>query len=452
MKILLIDILDNENKIQTKYYSLGLGYLVSFLPKDIREKIDIKIINNQSEKEIDFFKPDIVGLSCVSQNFNRAKEIAKFCKERNIIVIIGKGHISSIPECLDKNMDIGIIGEGEQTFSEIVEMFIKKEFTQENLKKIKGIIFHSENNLIQTQARPLISDLDSIPFPDRALLNIKKGDNFYMFTSRGCPYKCRFCFSSRFWGKVRFHSAKYVVDEIKYLIDHYKPLRITFCDDLFIADIKRLREIVELIKEQKFYKKVKFTISARANLINDNSVKLIKEMGADIVCLGLESGNETVLKFLKDDLANMQDNIAAIKYLKKYNLQVSASFIIGSPSETREQILETLDFIKKSKLDLFEINVLLPLPGTPIWEDALQKGLVSVDMDWSKLNGDFLHNYKNYIILSEKLDRYELKYLYSLFLKERKKRRFKLLIKYIFTRPKEIIFFIKNKLKRKFVH
>lgn len=450
MKILLIDVFDNEDKNQTKYYSLGLGYLVSFLPKDIKEKIDVKIINNQFEKEIVFFKPDIVGLSCTSQNFNRAKEIAKFCKERNIIVIVGKSHISAIPECLDKNMDIGIIGEGEQTFSEVVEMFIKKEFTKENLKRIKGIIFHNEDNLIQTEDRPLINDIDSIPFPDRDLLNIKKGDDFYMFTSRGCPYKCRFCFSSRFWGKVRFYSPKYVVDEIKYLVDRYKPLRITFCDDLFIADPERLRGLVELIKEQKFYKKVKFTVSARANLINDNSAKLIKEMGADIVCLGLESGNEMVLKFLKDDFVNIQDNIAAINYLKKYNLQVSASFIIGSPSETREQVLETLNFIKKSKLDLFEINVLLPLPGTPIWEYALQKGLVSVNMDWSKLDGDFLHNYKNYIILSEKLDRYELKYLYSLFLKERKKRRLKLLIKYIFRRPKEIIFFIKNKLKKRF--
>jgi radical SAM superfamily enzyme YgiQ (UPF0313 family) len=219
---------------------------------------------------------------------------------------------------------------------------------------------------------------------------------------------------------------------------------------LFIADPERLGELVKLIKEQKFYKKVKFTVSARANLINDNSAKLIKEMGADIVCLGLESGNETVLKFLKDDFINIQDNIAAINYLKKYNLQVSASFIIGSPNETREQILETLNFIKKSKLDLFEINVLLPLPGTPIWEYALQKGLVSVNMDWSKLDGDFLHNYKNYIILSDKLDRYELKYLYGLFLKERKKRRLKLLIKYIFRRPKEIIIFIKNKLRKRF--
>lgn len=452
MRILFVDIFNDQDKIQTKYYSLGLGYLASFLPENIRKKIDIKIINNQVEEEIVSFSPDIVGLSCVSQNFNRAKQIARFCKERNITVIIGKSHISAIPSSLDKNMDVGIIGEGEQTFSEIVELFINKKFTKENLRNIKGIVFHDEDNLVQTEGRPFIENLDAIPSPDRKLLNIKKEDNIYMFTSRGCPYKCKFCFSSKFWDKTRYFSAEYVINEIRCLVKHYNPLRITFCDDLFIADKKRLEKIVELIKGEKFYKKVKFTVSVRANLVNDDSAGLLKEMGVDIVCMGLESGNERILKFLKGFSATIQDNRNAINCLKKYNLQVSASFIIGSPDETREEIMDTLSFIKNSKLDFFDVYVLLPLPGTPIWEYALQRGLVSNDMDWDKLNINFLNNYKNYIILSEKLGREELNRLYRLFLKERKKKRFKLLVKYVFRRPKEIIFFIKNKIKKKFIH
>ncbi|MFA5050713.1 MAG: radical SAM protein [Patescibacteria group bacterium] len=452
MKILLVDVINNYDNIQTKYYSLGLGYLISFLPENIRKKIDVKIINSQVEEEIVSFGPDMVGLSCVSQNFNRAKQIAKFCKDRNIIVIVGKSHITAIPSGLDDNMDVGIIGEGEQTFSEIIELFIDKKFTKANLRMVKGIIFHDEGNLVQTERRPLIENLDLIPFPDRNFFNIEKGDNIYMFTSRGCPYKCKFCFSSRFWEKTRFHSAEYVIREIKYLVDRYNPLRITFCDDLFIADKKRLEKIVELIKKQEFYKKVKFTVSVRANLVNNDSARLLKEMGVDIVSMGLESGNERMIKFLKGDSITVKDNRDAINYLLKYNLQVSASFIIGSPDETREEIMDTLNFIKKSRLDFFDVYVLLPLPGTPIWEYALQRQLVSDDMDWNKLNIDFVNNYKNYLILSEKLDREELKYLYDLFLKERKKRRFKLLTKYIFRRPKEIIFFIKNKIKKRFIY
>ena len=124
--------------------------------------------------------------------------------------------------------------------------------------------------------------------------------------------------------------------------------------------------------------------------------------------------------------------------LKRNKLQVSASFIIGSPDETREEILKTLAFIKKSRLDLCDVNVLMPLPGTPLWDYAVKRGLASNDMDWELLDIDFVKNYKNYIILSEKLNRGELKELYDLFMREREKRARLLKLKYLYQRPKEV--------------
>ncbi len=446
MKILLIDVIDEQEKSQAQYYSLGLGYISSYLKKYIRKGIDIKIINSNIEEEILSFKPDIVGLSSVSQNFNRTKKIAKFCKEKGITIIVGKSHISSIPSCLDENMDVGVIGEGEETFKELVELFIKKKFTKERLREVKGIIFHDGKKIIQTEKRPFIKNLDSLPLPDREILNIKRGDEIYLFSSRGCPYRCKFCFSSRFWDTTRFFSAQYVLKEVKYLIDKYKPTRINFYDDLFIADKNRLREIVMLIKKEKFYKKVRFTVSVRANLVNDESARLLRELGVDIVNMGLESGNERILNYLKGNSVTIEDNQNSIKYFKKYGIQVSASFIIGSPDETREEIFDTLNFIKNSKLDMFDVYVLTPLPGTPIWEYALQKGLVFNNIKWDKLNVDFSKNYKNSIILSEKLTCKEIKQLYDVFLKERKRRYYKLMVKSVFTRTKEMIPFIKRKL------
>ncbi|MFH1523133.1 MAG: radical SAM protein [Patescibacteria group bacterium] len=446
MKIALVDIFDKKEEIQSKYYSLGLGHLVSYLKKDIRRRLNINIINSNIEKEIILFKPDVVGLSCVSQNFNRAKQIAKFCHEKGIIVIIGKSHISALPCSLDKNMDIGVIGEGEETFSELIKLLLNNRLVKKELRNIKGIVYHDGQGLVTTEPRPLIENLDSIPFPDRDILRIKRGDSIYMFTSRGCPYQCRFCFSSRFWNTVRFFSAEYVVSEIKYLVSKYSPLRITFCDDLFIADKERLKKIVSLMKAQSFYKKIKFTISVRANLINDETAKLIKEMGVDIVTMGLESGNNRVLNFLKGSTVTVQTGQEAITILKKYKLQVSASFIIGSPDETKEEIIDTYNFIRRSRLDLFEAGVLVPLPGTPIWDYALRKGFVSNDMDWDKLNINFLDNYNKYVILSEKLSREELKGLYCLFQKERRRRHFILRIKYIYRRPKEILYYLRRKI------
>lgn len=445
MKLLLAEVVDEKSEIQTKYNPLGLGYLMASLPGYLKERIEIKISGADIATRINEFNPEVVGLSSVSQNFGRAKEIARLCKQSNIKVIIGKSHITAMPTSLDENMDVGIIGEGEETFRELVILLLENKFTKEELYKIKGIVFHDKGTIIRTANRPLIADLDVLPFPDREALGVKRGDNFYMFSSRGCPYRCVFCFSSRFWDKVRFHSAQYVVNEIKYLVNEYGAIRITFCDDLFIADVNRLRKIVELIKREKFYKKIKFTVSVRANLISEEAARLLKEMGVDIVTMGLESGCARMLDFLKGQSANIEHNVNAINLLKKNNLQVSASFIIGSPDETREEILETLNFIKNSRLDLFEINVLMPLPGTPIWDYALKRGLVAENMNWGKLNIDYAENYKNYIILSEKVDREELKSLYDLFMKERKKRALILKLKYLYKRPKEIPFYLKKK-------
>lgn len=445
MRLLLAEVVNEKLEIQTKYNSLGFGYLIASLPDEIKKQLEIKIAGADIESEINNFKPDIVGLSCVSQNFGRAKEIAQICKQRNIKVIIGKSHITALPNTLDRNMDVGIIGEGEKTFCELMMLLLENKFTSEELRKVRGIVFHDAGAIIRTESRPLIASLDDLPFPDRQALGVKRGDNIYMFSSRGCPYRCVFCFSSRFWNRVRFHSAEYVVNEIRYLVNEYGAIRITFGDDLFIVDLNRLRKIVELIKREKFYKKIKFTVSVRANLISGETAKLLKELGADIVTMGLESGCPRVLNLLKGQSIKIGDSMNAINLLKKNKLQVSASFIIGSPDETREEILETLNFIKKSKLDLFEINVLMPLPGTPIWDYALKRKLVSADMNWEMLDIDFANNYKNYIILSEIIDREELKRLYDLFMKERKKRALILKLKYLYKRPKEILFYLKKK-------
>ncbi|OGF32078.1 hypothetical protein A3H09_03095 [Candidatus Falkowbacteria bacterium RIFCSPLOWO2_12_FULL_45_13] len=451
MKLLLAEAVNEASAIQTKYASLGLGYLVACLPDKLKRNLIIKIAGADTIAEINNFKPDVVGLSSVSQNFSRAKKIAAYCQPKGIKVIIGKSHITALPMSLDKNMDVGIIGEGEETFSEIILLLLENKFIKEELYKIKGIVFHDSDRIVRTAERALIENLDSLPFPDRRSLGLKPGDNFYLFSSRGCPYRCVFCFSSRFWQKIRFHSAEYVVREIKHLVNDYGAIRITFCDDLFIADPERLRKIVQLIKQEKFYKTVKFTVSVRANLISAESARLLKDLGADIVTMGLESGCPRVLNLLKGPSIKIADSRRAIDLLKKNNLQVSASFIIGSPDETRQEILETLSFIKNSRLDLFEVNVLAPLPGTPVWDYALKRGLVSHDMDWEKLEIDFANNHDDYIILSEKLNRQQLKELYDLFMAERRRRDRWLKIKYLYKRPKEILRFLKKKYLAKFL-
>ncbi|MFH1457034.1 MAG: radical SAM protein [Patescibacteria group bacterium] len=413
-KVLFINAINSNSEVEQRYPNLGLGYLVGCLRKSFDNDIfDFKIIDRDVENQILKYCPDIVGITCVSQNYNYAKKYANFAKGKNIPVIIGGVHISMLPSSLSEGMDIGCVGEGEETIMELFNLFLKEnKFLVNELSKIKGLVFRKNGKIIQTEKRERIINMNDIPYPARDLLDIKK--HSYMFTSRGCPYRCVFCASSRFWDNVRFFSAEYVVGEIKELVKNYGVQLISFFDDLFILDKKRLRDIVNLLKKQDFYKKVKFTCSCRVNLVDDETAQLLKEMNVVSVGLGLESGNERILTYLKGGSITVQQNKEAIKIFKKYKIAVNASFVIGSSSETKEEIMQTYNFIKETPFDLVDIYVLTPYPGTPIWRHALERGLVSDNMNWERLNVNFERN-KRAIILSEKLSKEEIYNIYKKF-------------------------------------
>lgn len=418
MKVLLVNAINPEKILEARYPPLNLAYLASALRSDYDDTIEFKIISTDFENALESFDPDVVGISSVSANYNIAKKYAKISKEKGKTVLIGGVHISAIPKSMTKYMDVGIIGEGERT---IVELFQKKF---DDLETIKGIVFWKDGRLAATPAREMIENLDTIVMPARDLLDI--GKHTFMFTSRGCPYKCIFCCSSRFWKTVRFHSAERVVSEIKILVDKYKVNYIEMFDDLFIADKARLRKIVELMKKEKI--KVKIGCSARANIVDDETMKLLKEINVQKIVLGLESGNQRILTFLKGINGNptvtVEQNYNAVKIANKYGIAVNAGFVIGSPDETEEEIMDTLRLAETSGVNHFEAYVLHPLPGTPMWELAKKKGLVDdVDFDWSKLSAMFGDNHENAIILSDTLSREELYQLYLKFKKVRGKLR-----------------------------
>lgn len=450
MKILLTNsIADIWSYTENKYPSLGLGYIASYLKKDIPD-IEIKITNVDVENEIQNFKPDIVGISSVSQNFNRAQEIASVCKELKLPVVIGGIHISSIPLCLNTNMDIGIIGEGEKSFLQVVKSY-DGNWSYNNLSKIKGVVYRRNTNIETTPLRDSIDPLDQLPFPARDLLK-NEGNEAHMFTSRGCPYKCIFCSSSRFWKRYRLFSAKYVVEEIKDLLKHYPHVHsIKMFDDLFIGNRKRLREIVRLIKLERIHERARFLISASTNLIDDEAIALFKEMNVTEVGMGLESGCERILTYLKKGVVSIKDSYRAIKKLKDNGIWVTGTFIIGAPGETKEDILETLNFIKKIPLDKFTTYVLIPFPNTSLWDLAIERELISLHdiehMDWSILNTDFCSVKDKAPVLSEKLSRQELLALLKIFRKEERRVTAKWVLKLVISQPSKVINYAVRRIK-----
>lgn len=391
--------------------ALGLGYIASYLRK-YNDITQIKIIERSYEYDtedlIKKYKPDIIGISSTSQEYNAACSIANKVKDidKDILAIIGGHHITALPSCMARSMDIGILGEGEETFSEIVKLYEKDNLDDDKLEKVAGIIYWKNENQIMTKRRDLIRPLDNIPFPARDLLKIDKKSS--IFTSRGCPYDCIYCSAAGFWHSFRYHSPEYTIKEIKELVDKYQVTTIDLEDDLFIVPQKKVEQLSRLVREEGIADKVIFTCLCRANLLNEEIVKCMKEMNIQYVSIGFESGSESVLQRIKKGSVTVQQNRDAIKLLKKHGIGVHGFFLIGSPDETNDEMLETCKFIRDNPINSAKISVMVPYPGTDVWNYAKSKNIVSENMNWDSFDMDFIENNDKYLIIDDAISKEDL--------------------------------------------
>jgi radical SAM superfamily enzyme YgiQ (UPF0313 family) len=365
-------------------YSLGIGYLSSYL----KNKMNNIIITISSQKrkilsDIERLKPDIIGISCTSRYFIEFKQLAQRLKDRFSIPIIWGGvHISLAPLGLPKGSEIAVMGEGEETLLELLLNFHDGRFY--NLETIKGIAYWQNGNIKINEKRPPIEPLDKLPFPDWDLLNVKwnKYNRAPILTSRGCPYKCSFCASSQLWGKARLHSTEYVVNCVKELVNRYNIREILIYDDFFGISKKRIAKLAELIKRDSKLNKIRFECLLRADTFNEFIATKLKEMGVFRISFGIESGSQRTLDYLKNKTLKLSQAVRAIKISKSMGFECVASFIIGSPYETVEEIEKTLDFIEKLNLDSVQILIASPFPGTKLWEDGKKINKI-YDDEWS---------------------------------------------------------------------
>jgi len=377
---------------------MGLMCLAAYA-RDLCPWVEIKIFESLSLTKIKRFKPDMVGFTSdtmvIAQTIAFAEKLKKLFK---IPLIIGGVHITSCPQTFNKIFDLGVIGEGEFTLVELLNLYKKdKKFSINKMKEIKGLIFRNKGKLVFTGKRELIKDLDSLPVPARDLVPmeevyLKNQVNLYgvkrnavVMTSRGCPYHCIYCGSPVQWGSVRVHSPEYIVKEIDLLIKKYRVDAITFSDDLFIFPKDRLFKLVELIRQKGWDKKIVFTGFGRANMIDDDICRALKSINTHKLTFGFESYSEPMLAYLKDHSVFVKDNIRTIKLCHKYGIAVASGLIVGSPGEKIKDLKKTYETMKKYPMDNTQIYILTPYPGTKIWNYAEKLGLVSLEMDMNKL-------------------------------------------------------------------
>jgi len=401
MRVVLIkapymDIWSSVREVATEMFPLGLGYLASYL---IRNGIEVMLLDPDIE-DVDYdgimqkilnFKPDIVGISAMTSNFYAAsrfaKDIKKMCKA---VVLLGGAHASAVPvEIITffDEFDAVVFGEGEETLLEICQKYKNGNV---DFLKIRGVCYKKDGATVKNSPRPFIEEMDSIPYPARNLVDIRRYRspnylefgkvNATMITSRGCPNQCTFCSAHLSTGyKYRTHSLNYVLDEIELLINRYKVEFIMFWDDTFTIKKERVIKLCEGILTRNL--RFNWFCLARVNTIDEEVLSIMKRAGLKVVNCGVESGNQEILNNIRKG-TSLEQIRRAYKMAKKMKLKTLASFMFGLPGETKETIQNTINFAIELDPDMAFFFILTPFPGSAIYNEYKDR-LFKVSENWS---------------------------------------------------------------------
>jgi len=375
------------------YPPLGLAYVGAALEKAGHK---VKIIDISADKipKHEFLQTiknyKIIGLTSTTPTFNQAENLCKLIKENTeAITVLGGIHATIDPEdCLkSENIDFVVRGEAEATITELVDKIQNKK----SFSKVKGISFTKNGKIIHNENRDLIQNLDEIPFPARHLFNHQKytyPDSLLspvmpIMTSRGCPHNCTYCCTKLIFSRrVRFRSAKNVVDEIEYLIKKYKVKEIHFWDDNFTLYKQRVFEINNELKKRGIKLHFAFPNGLRVDQVDFEILKCLKDMGVYSLAFGVESGNQIILDNVKKGTTIKQIE-QAYKWAKELGFETWGFFMIGLYGDTPETIKDTISFAKKINPDVAKFHILKPFPGTEIFKQLLKEGLIT-EKDYSK--------------------------------------------------------------------
>ncbi len=345
------------------------------------------------ENVISEFQPSVIGITSKSQNYLSACMIAKIAKhvDKNILVVIGGPHpsLAGTEVLKEPAIDVGAQGEGEETILEILD-FAEGRLP---LSSIRGIVYRDGGRAAANPPRELIQDLDALPFPVSAaracLIDYDKYpvEAFkYVFGVRGCPYACTFCGSRYIWGRnVRFRSAKNIVAEMREIqklgIDY-----IHFDDDTFGVKKPFIRELCGEIRDH--CTGLKWSCEIHVRLVDDETIAMMKSAGCRSILLGVESGNNEMLKQIRKNIT-IEDAFSAARIIKKHGIYLHAFFIVGFPHETEESLNDTILAMQRLPADDVVYSIFTPYFGTELFDWCKEQGIIPEDFN------AFLHNHQS---------------------------------------------------------
>ena len=371
-------ITDKESEIP-----IGLCYIGAVLEKaghkvkildgqispDIYKEISDSLLNNNW---------DAVGISATtpaSPNAGRLISLVKKVKPNTPVILGGVHATVTGPKVLEEMplVDIAVFNEGEITMMELIEFLGGKR----KLESIEGIAFRKGKDIIQTNQRKFIKDLDSLPFPAYHLLDILKytpppglffrTPTIAIGTSRGCVYQCNYCADRVLWqSRCRMHSAEYVLREMELLVKKFGIREIRFLDDTFTLNRERVVKICEELLKKNL--DVLWRCASRADRVDLELLKLMKKSGCCSISFGIESGSEEILKKMNRTVT-LEQIRQAVKWSKTAKIETKGFFLLNYPGDTIETTEKTIALSRELNLDFAGFNLIVPFKGTQVREE-----------------------------------------------------------------------------------
>jgi len=376
---------------------LGIGYLAGVLEKagheahifdfQLRDSTEKQLISKIIGEDFGLF-----GISAVTSAARQAYDTARLLKKYRsaVPVALGGPHASAVREnVFDEcgHIDFLAFGEGEGAIIDIVNAILNKS----ELRKIEGIAYKDNGKVITTGRRAYIKDLDSIPLPAYHLFDVDRykyspfpGQFFKLpmlnvITSRGCPFKCVFCDRASMGEAFRARSAENIIAEIELLMKRYGIREIRLHDDNFMVDRKRVRQFCELILEKKL--DIVWRCAARVDLVDRETLSLMRKAGFVSISFGIESGSERILKNIKKGITKEQVRIA-LGICKEYGIETKGFFMMNLPGETIEDVEETIRFSRELPLDWASYQIAFPIPNTELREMVVKNNYMIDSLKW----------------------------------------------------------------------
>jgi anaerobic magnesium-protoporphyrin IX monomethyl ester cyclase len=426
---------------------LGLAYLGGYLEEkghkveildafasgkdkkvQVKDEVRVGLDWKSIAKQVELRKPDVVGInSLFSSQADNMQKVARLVKDhdKDIPVVVGGAHVSSVPREVLSNHDIDyvVIGEGEETLRALLARLERGK----PLSDLDGFAYRQDGNVKVIPKTRFIEDLDVLPMPARHLLpmeqyglgrgaELMRTPSTTMTTSRGCPMHCVFCsIHSVFGWKWRSRSPRKVVEEIELLVNKYGIREIHFVDDNLTLNKKRMMEICDLIVQRGLDIRWAAPNGVAIWTLDKELLIKMKKSGCYSLCFGIESGDPDTLKFIGKPI-NLTSVEKTIKIANQTGIWTHGFFVFGFPYETERSVMNTLSFAVRSDLDLASFFIATPYPATRLYEIMKKEGMITNE-DWAGLRTMTAVADTKYF-KKEELDRLQIE-LYKAFFKKR---------------------------------